>query len=227
MLGRRALLAATNGRSIDPSLLLDLDAGDSASYPGTGTTWTDLSGKGRNGTITSPSYSASDGGSIVFNGTSTRVDYSLIAISNFTCVSWFKPAINNEYQEIFAGSDGASGPNNNQLRLAPSGAIEIALNNAGVSLSPSTSGQITAGAWHQIAWVRSGSSISIYKNGTAISSGSSSAQLTLVNIGAQFIIGSPAFFFKGHLSVARIYDRALSAAEVSQDFNALRGRYGI
>jgi hypothetical protein len=57
--------------------LLYLDAGQSASYPGSGTTWTDLSGNGRNGTLTSgPAYTSADGGSIVFDGVNDYVQCS-------------------------------------------------------------------------------------------------------------------------------------------------------
>lgn len=50
-------------------LVLNLDAGDPASYAGAGTTWTDLSGRGNNGTlVNSVTYSSSNHGTLVFNG---------------------------------------------------------------------------------------------------------------------------------------------------------------
>ena len=49
-------------------LVLNLDAGEPSSYPGTGTAWTDLSGNGNTGTLTNgPTYSSANGGSIVFD----------------------------------------------------------------------------------------------------------------------------------------------------------------
>ena len=57
------------GVPVTNGLVLHLDAGQSTSYPGTGTTWTDLSGYGRIGTLTNgPTYSSVNGGSIVFAG---------------------------------------------------------------------------------------------------------------------------------------------------------------
>jgi hypothetical protein len=55
--------------SLASTLVLDLDAGNSASYAGTGTTWTDLSGKGNHGTlVNSVTYNSANQGYLVFNG---------------------------------------------------------------------------------------------------------------------------------------------------------------
>lgn len=55
-------------------LVLHLDAGDTASYPVTGTTWTDLSGNGNNGTLVNGvGYNSANGGSLVFDGVNDRV----------------------------------------------------------------------------------------------------------------------------------------------------------
>ena len=60
---------AYNSRIITENLVLCLDAANSKSYPGSGTTWTDLSGNGNNATLTNgPTYSSANGGSIVFDG---------------------------------------------------------------------------------------------------------------------------------------------------------------
>ena len=62
---------------VEDGLVLALDAGNTKSYPGSGTTWTDLSGNGNNGTLTNgPTYSSSNGGSIVFDGVNDFVDIS-------------------------------------------------------------------------------------------------------------------------------------------------------
>ena len=61
-------------------LIFCVDAADKNSYPGTGTTWTDLSGNANNGTLTNgPTFNGSNGGVIVFDGTD---DYSLTTFSN-------------------------------------------------------------------------------------------------------------------------------------------------
>ena len=75
---------------ITSGLVLHLDAGNAASYPGTGTTWTDLSGNSRNGTLTDgPTYSSANGGSIVFDGTNDFVQCSgSVTVTAATFVAW-------------------------------------------------------------------------------------------------------------------------------------------
>ena len=58
-----------NNLYVKDGLVLDLDAGNPLSYPGTGTTWTDLSGNNNNGTlINGVGYNSDNGGSLVFDG---------------------------------------------------------------------------------------------------------------------------------------------------------------
>jgi hypothetical protein len=65
---------AYNPRTITDGLVLCLDAANSKSYPGSGTTWTDLSGLGNTGTLTNgPTYSSANGGSLVFDGVNDYV----------------------------------------------------------------------------------------------------------------------------------------------------------
>jgi len=60
----------TGPNIVTSGLVLQLDAANTKSYPGSGTTWTDLSGNGNNGTLTnSPTFSSANGGIFTFNGT--------------------------------------------------------------------------------------------------------------------------------------------------------------
>jgi hypothetical protein len=69
-------MAASSGPDIvDSGLVLALDAADRNSYPGSGTTWTDLTGRGNTGTLTNgPTYSSANGGSLSFDGTDDSVN---------------------------------------------------------------------------------------------------------------------------------------------------------
>ena len=82
---------------ITQGLVLALDAADRNSYPGSGTTWTDLSGNGNTGTLTNgPTYNSANGGSIVFDGSNDYVNFSYnsslnIGGLNITLSSWVRP----------------------------------------------------------------------------------------------------------------------------------------
>ena len=74
-------------------LILHLDAGNSSSYSGSGTTWTDLSGEGNNGTLVNgTSYTSDDGGSLVFDGTNDYVNLGAVQINTAagTIGMWIK-----------------------------------------------------------------------------------------------------------------------------------------
>ena len=73
-------------------LVLHLDAGNSLSYSGSGTTWNDISGNGSNVTLTSTSYNPANGGSIVFNGTSGYADFNakILNTNVVTVEMWVK-----------------------------------------------------------------------------------------------------------------------------------------
>ena len=84
---------AYNSKIVTDGLVLCLDAGNSKSYPTTGLTWTDLSGNGRNGTLsaTSIGYNSSNGGSLVFDGTDDQVSVSAsFTVTASTWIVWMR-----------------------------------------------------------------------------------------------------------------------------------------
>jgi len=102
----------TNPYSLIPpivanGLVFNVDAGDSTSYPGTGTTWTDLSGNGNNGTLINggPAFNSADGGNLIFDGVNDYVSFGNIMPSTYTKCIFFKifdfPTVNN----LIAGGD--------------------------------------------------------------------------------------------------------------------------
>ena len=112
-------LVISSSSIVTSGLVLNLDATNPASYPGSGTTWTDISGSGNNATITNGSYDSANGGSIAFNGTTTGVYYTVIANSgDFTCEIWAKQtSANYGSAMMFGGSNYFSGPDNCQLAV--------------------------------------------------------------------------------------------------------------
>jgi alpha-tubulin suppressor-like RCC1 family protein len=101
---------AYNSSIVTNGLVLALDAGNSKSYPGSGTTWTDLTNNGRNGTLTNgPTYSSANGGSLVFDGIDDFVSSvsNLTLANNFSVSLWLKHINSYSVQEkyISLGSD--------------------------------------------------------------------------------------------------------------------------
>ena len=89
---------------VKSGLVLYLDAGNQNSYPGTGTTWTDISRNNNNGTLTNgPTFNSENGGSIVFDGTNDYVSTALTSTNSFTWNVWYKTnTVSNGFRNIIS-----------------------------------------------------------------------------------------------------------------------------
>jgi hypothetical protein len=220
------------------NLILNLDAGDLASYPGSGTTWFDLSGNSLNGTLTNgPTFSFSDSSSsVVFDGTN---DYASTTNTLFPDTGPFTVGLLYKITGTL-GRGGIferyEGGNFNGVSLgqgAPPGTdswqFSVASNlNTGLILSytyPSTN------VWYHDVGVYNGSNeIKIYRNGVLVNSLVGTTQGNLSSGGARsFLVASRNLtsFLPCHINNITVYNRALSAAEILQNFNFYRSRYGI
>jgi hypothetical protein len=214
---------------VTTGLQLYLDAGQAASYPGTGTTWTDLSPNGRNGTLTNgPTYSSADGGSIVFDGTNDFVQCSgSVTATAATFVAWIR---RNGTQGSYDGILISRGTNVTGMMFQSSNQLAYIWNNA-VNAYTWQSGLIVPDlTWCMVAVSVTSTAATAY---LCQSSGITSATNTVSHTSTtldDIKIGQEDFggrFFNGRIATAMIYDRALSADEISQNFNALSGRYGL
>ena len=218
-------------------LVLCLDAGNRKSYPGSGTTWTDLSGNGNTGTLTNgPTYSSTNGGSISFDGTNDYINLGNIlnyTTENFTFNTFF-------YLNSFTTSTPGQGPqlfwkgsfnaNGYYCAINADGTILFHTNQSGASqFSYTSSGLISVGVWNNVSVVRTGPSVQIYINGvdrtnvsaTHINPTSSTGNLQLGAYDAGFI------YSNHRVATFQSYSRALSAAEIQQNYNALKGRFFV
>ena len=221
------------GNIVTQGLVLNLDAAKTDSYPGTGTTWRDLSGFGNNGTLTNgPTFSGlGKQAAIVFDGVDDYVDCGNILFNDINTVTisiWVNiPSFINSNSII---SKGAQGEGSNTTFAAwiisSSGVRNRFYNSTGTgsyvditSLSPNT--------WYNLTWTYNGSVITSYTNSiireTASLSGSLKTNTNPIRIGRDRYGNNTAMT----CASTQIYNRALSASEITQNFNALRGRYGI
>lgn len=220
-------LIVTNG------LVLCLDAGNTKSYPGSGTTWTDLSGSGFNGTLTNgPTFSSTNGGSIVFDGTNDYATLSgnafALGTNDFTVELWLYWTAIPSGDTIFIGglSTGAS-----QIGIQNFASnITLVKQGGATSVVFGSKNQLVINTWNNLVIRRSGTTHTCFINGTVDSSGDKTLSAdwgtpTTCYIGAQDPGASN--FLNGRISVARVYNRALSAAEIEQNFDTLRGRFGV
>jgi len=210
-------------------LVLCLDAGNTKSYPGSGTTWTDLSGRGNNGTLTNgPTYSSSNGGSIVFDGTNDYTNTGKILVptssSPYTVSIWcYRNRNNVGYEELLAQWTNANSGNS----------FFFGFNNSNVRFTDNWSDVVVSGAgntgvWMNLVGVYSVTNAYIFLNGNLSATKGSGFSYTGTG---PFIIGRQgelnAEYFSGNIAQVSIYNRALTASEIQQNYNALKGRFGL
>ena len=232
---------ATKG-IVQSGLVLNFDAGVSSSYPGSGTTWTDLSGNGNNGTLTNgPTYNSANGGSIVFDGVNDKVIVpynSNLNPSNVTISVWFKRT-STIYYSHFAGLPASNSTWNPPyisyglefISTSDQPAFILGFSNTTFSYTTATASASTAvGLWVNVVGTYDGSFSKIYVNGQLATSIAETR--TLLTTSANFVLGTETqgtslYPLNGNIANTQIYNRALTPQEIQQNFNATRSRYGI
>jgi hypothetical protein len=205
-------------------LVLNLDAGSKLSYPGTGTSWLDLSGNGNTGTLTNgPTYSSANGGAIVFDGSNDYVNCGISPITgnqSFSWGTWIYPT--GTGTPVFFGNT-SSGLAMVSYWDASDSKVRVGTW-AGDRLTSGTS--ISSSTWGYTFWTWNGTTLISYTNGIADGT-ATGFSFNISSLSATIGNASNTQFFRGRIPQVSIYNRALTATEVSQNFNALRGRYGI
>lgn len=243
-------------RVVRSGLILYLDAGIANSYPGSGTSWTDLSTNSRVATLagygggSTPTYSTLGGGSILFNRSSTTADsaatFSLSAggttwadfTSTVSLSIWFYTGTSSVM--ILAGKGFRTTPAPQEFQsyqFYTNGSNIIARVTAGGTTSNiDVSTSFSFNTWTNVVLTYNGSTVSVYKNGVLANSASKTGSITNI-LSLPFIVGAqynannsynlPTDGFNGWIGQVMLYSSALSAAEVLQNFNATRKPYGI
>ncbi len=222
---------------ISNGLVLYLDAGNPSSYPGGGTTWTDLSGNNNHGTLranNSGSLPVFQNGTFYFNGSSSYVSMvsSVIPNSGSWSISvWakipsggFAEMINTRNTTNYAGF----------LLTSRGDGIRVQLNNPGVQqFEPNSSSRIMDNNWHLIT-ITVDVSINQMKwyvdnnlaNTISFSAGTLAGQGNFC-IGWDYAWSGGAEYFRGSIATVSVYNVVLSSNNVTANFNALRSRFGL
>jgi len=210
---------------IDDGLVLYLDAGNRKSYPGSGTTWFDKSGRGNNGTLTNgPTFNTGSLGSVVFDGVddylksniskssfpnliTLSICFKLLSFSDIKGLLQFANGLNDTQPWILIRTNGS-----NTMSWYLNGNYQI-------------NQTILTNTVYFLDLTYDGTTWKAYKNG--ILDGSWTGPFGSLN-GDYFWIGNG---YNGYTNIqvynTKLYSRALSESEIQQNFNALRGRFGI
>lgn len=210
-------------------LVLHLDAGNTASYPRSGTTWTSIGSNTMNFTLTNTTYSSDNGGYLLFNPASNSRGYSssnLSLMTTFTCECWiFVTGQTGGAPAIFADAyPGTTARINIAMNSYGSSTMVIGHFNGGWNTSGNASYNLNQ--WVHLTGTFTGSAFLFYVNGVLTINTPSSA-VPQANGGGTFIMKrwDSDDFIGGRLAVLRIYSRAISQSEVTQNYNTQIGRF--
>ena len=235
---------------ITTNLALYLDAGNLSSYPGSGTTWNDLSGNGYVGTLNGGvTYDPTNGGSLVFNGSTGYVltNYTQTNVTQYTISVWFKGLVNGD--NVLVSNRGVNGSSGRSLTLSVNYLIwpgfSFALDTDGcfagnINNSEGSSSALNDGKWHNLVGVFDGqngtllsqSNFRLYIDGQIVTSnfdgvGNIAPPFTGIDgtvIGAH-IPGLDGKFYQGKIANVMIYTGALTSQEVAQNYATLSPRF--
>ena len=229
---------------VTDNLVFCLDAANTKSYPSSGgSTWYDLKNGEYNATITGPSWSNTNSGIFTYDGTDDRVtfDKSTFTLgSNFTIEIWYR--FTSSEDSVFANgglfTQGADGDWNNSVGSNKGlvlGANDIVYHTGSTQVWYSYDNVPSQNNWHQFVFtLDSGTGKVLIDGASSEIYSATNFQSTYSNANGLYGIGLADRYsnnyrgeFIGDISIFRVYNATLTSSEISQNFNALRGRYGI
>ena len=228
---------------IQDGLVLELDASDKNSYPGSGTTWYDLSGNSYNATLNNgPTFSTTNGGVIVFDGAD---DFANINVN-----SWVR-SLSSAYtfSSFFYYNGGTAGGAPYNLMTFPKDGDthdgfwqHLNLGNWLWRTEDNSAGELggnvevpspfSNGNWYYEATVVKTNSLVFYRNGSLTATIATTFNwANLRNDGTAYVYISAGYgqdyFMNGSIANFQMYSRELSATEIAQNYNAMRTRFNL
>ena len=243
-------MTLSHGASIvTDNLILMLDAANPRSYPGSGTAWKDLSGNGNTGTLVgTPTYNSNYNGYLTISGQYVTTPLVQTSVTAYTISVWFNTSSTTQYMTMVGDRGSGAGVSvvvgiGGALNFGgSSGNLFVCVNSDNYIVPIYTPAAYNDSKWHNVVGVfnqPSGtitySSLKLYvdgqlattTNGTLYGTSTSSP---ITGLGGTIIGYLPTYtgiYYTGLMSAVLIYNAALTAAQVAQNFEAYRGRYGV
>lgn len=222
---------AYNPKIVTNGLVLCLDAANQKSYPGTGTTWFDLSSNGNNSQlINGPTFNTNFLGNFVLDGSNDRIDCgnaSILSPALLTASIMVRCSSFSTRPHLFGRGGATAG---NFYMVVETNGVFRFYNDVGTGwVIAANTPAFPLDTWAYVTVTHDGSFSKIYYNGIQQVSSARSGNLrdwqtNTLQIGS---ILSSSSLINGNVASAQLYNRALSDNEIRQNFNALRGRYNV
>ena len=214
--------------------LLYVDAGNAASYSGSGTTWTDLSNNSSNATLVNSPPWTSAGTASYFSFSGTGFQYASTTSSKFNVAYTGKTVFvaarmtaftAGTFRGLFGTNSGTR--NFNTYIYSPSTGVYQIHYSAGSTGGFSNNLPLTTNQWFIAAVTQTtGGLVTYYFNGHPIGTNTGITFIQYAANNGEYVALCDNYWY-GDIGMCAVYGRALSADEIQQNFNALRSRYGV
>ena len=212
--------------------LLYVDAGQNRSYPGSGTTWTDLSGNTNNATLVgSPAFNISTG---YFTFSGTGAQYASTTASKFNVAYTGKTVFvaarmtaftAGTFRGLFGTNSGTR--NFNTYIYSPSTGVYQIHYSAGSGGGFSNNLSITTNQWFVVAVTQTtGGLVSYYLNGQPAGTNTGQTFIQYGSNNGEYVALCDNYWY-GDIALCAVYGRTLSSDEIRQNYNAIKSRYGL
>lgn len=220
---------------ITDNLVLNLDAGNVTSYPGSGSTWTDLISARTFTLYGSPTYNSGNGGSLEFNTTGPSSQYalctsSLPSLTDWTVEAWhYYTNTNSSGSPCIVVQQYIGNINYCLGSTADNSPILQAAFFSGGWQATASNYSLTSGNWYQVVGTCNNSTVNLYINGTLVRTYTWSGSPPSAGAGGIFLMHrwDNNDVWGGNLSIVRIYDTDIGSAGVNQNWNANKSRFGL
>jgi hypothetical protein len=234
---KRGPSIVTNG------LVFAIDAANPSSYVSGSTLWKDQTVNQNNGTLTNgPTFDSADEGSIDFDGVNDYVDFGnpteLQFTTSFSISLWFKSSDTSDY--ILICKDKTNGHLTNERswglwgnRYGGTNVIIFNIRSGSTGFSVAGTTDYNDGNWHHVvATFEASTNLKLYVDGSLEAENPqwnlpATINNVTTNVGIGTSIGSNLWYMNGKISNIQLYTGALSTVEVLQNYNALKGRFGL
>jgi len=228
----------TGAPVVDTSLMLWLDAAQTTSYSGSGATWTDLSPTPKNYTLgNSPTFSSTTGGgAITFAGASSQYATSSTSLFNsttfpaYTISLWVYPTGAGNFVQVDGSATPNTGYHYSAIEISAAGVIKFGQWTGGMTTITTSTQSLNA--WYNLVITYASTLATAYVNGVSVGTSATtwSAPGASTFMALMAIDGTnmgTSGYASGSIGAFMVYNRALTAAEVTQNYNALGSRYGL
>ncbi len=215
---------------VKDGLVFYVDAANQRSYPGSGTTWTDLKGAANVTLLNGPTFSTDNLGCIAFDGNDDNSQFSNIVSRTANTISAWVYNEDLSQDGTVVGNWGAQFILYMDTDGAGDGYRTLYSTGGGTKGTNSDNINAIQDQWQNVVATFSGTAVSLYVDGELIQTTTFSST-TMADDSGDWAIGANqpngVNDFEGKISNVLIYNKALTAAEVKQNYNALKGRFGL